>query len=165
MSLTATPRTWVAAEVVTAAEMNAEIRDAVLGLEAGWTAYTPAWTAVTTNPVLNNGTITGAYMLVGKTLHFRIKLVMGSGTTYGSGEYRFSLPPGLTAAETTFYAPMGTGFCRDDSASTKYPRLAGISTSTTVNLADMSGALVTNAAPFTFATSDIIIVSGCCEVA
>ncbi|NUL09061.1 hypothetical protein [Streptomyces lunaelactis] len=90
--MTFTPRTWVVGEVVTAALMNQEIRDQINSMLAAWTAYTPAWTAVTTNPVVNNGTITGRHMKVGRTCHTQIDLVTGSTTTYGSGGYSFSLP-------------------------------------------------------------------------
>ena len=57
-----------------------------------WVAYTPTWTAPTTNPVLGNGTITGRYALIGKTCHVAIRLVTGSTTTYGTGNYLFSVP-------------------------------------------------------------------------
>jgi hypothetical protein len=125
-----------------------------------WKAYTPAWTAVTTNPVLNNGTIVGKYRKIGKTIHFRIKLVIGSTTLFGSGEYRFSLPSTVIAEHAVFYAPIGTGFCRDDNVSVKKPRFVGVGSSTTVNLSDSDGALVTPNVPFTFAVGDIIMIAG-----
>jgi hypothetical protein len=92
MSLVSTPRTWVAAEVVTAAEMNAEIRDAFNGVQAAYGSYAPSWTAATTNPTLNNGTITGNYLQIGKRIEGRIILTIGSTTTLGSGAYTFGLP-------------------------------------------------------------------------
>jgi hypothetical protein len=45
VSINYTPRTWVAGEVVTAAFMNTEVRDALTGIQAAWTVYTPTWTA------------------------------------------------------------------------------------------------------------------------
>lgn len=90
--MTFTPRTWVVGEVVSAALMNQEIRDQWNTVLGGWTAYTPVWTAATTNPSLGNGTLTGQYMKIGRTCHVMIKLVMGSTTTYGSGSWRISLP-------------------------------------------------------------------------
>lgn len=62
------------------------------GTAIAWQSYTPAWTAATTNPVLGNGTITGRYMKHGRTCHISIRLVTGSTTTYGSGNYLFSVP-------------------------------------------------------------------------
>jgi hypothetical protein len=57
-----------------------------------WTSYTPAWTASTTNPVLGNGTLVGRYSKVGKMVDFAIQLTAGSTTTFGSGQWSFSLP-------------------------------------------------------------------------
>jgi len=89
----AVPRTWVVGEVVTAAMQNAEIRDQFNDLIAGGTAYSPSWTASTTNPVLNAGaTLTGRYKLLGKMCDATIKLTAGASTTYGTGVWSFSLP-------------------------------------------------------------------------
>lgn len=57
-----------------------------------WIAWSPTWTAVTVNPAIGNGTNVGAYMMIGKTVHFRFIITMGSTTTYGTGGFRFSLP-------------------------------------------------------------------------
>jgi hypothetical protein len=90
--MTFAPRTWVVGEVVSAATMNQEIRDQFNTMFAAWTSYTPAWTASTTAPVLGNGTIAGRYMKIGRTVICHINLVTGSTTTYGAGNYSFSLP-------------------------------------------------------------------------
>jgi hypothetical protein len=84
------------------------IPSAALASEA-WTAYTPTWTAPTTNPVLGNGTLTGQYMVQnGKTVHYRIVLIMGSTTTYGSGMYLLSLP--VASSVATHIAGYGVGW-------------------------------------------------------
>jgi hypothetical protein len=54
--------------------------------------YTPTWASAATQPSLGNGTITGHYMKIGNLYIVKIKLTMGSTTTYGSGAYQFSLP-------------------------------------------------------------------------
>jgi hypothetical protein len=61
-------------------------------LNSGWQSYTVSWTAATTNPSIGNGTLSGRYVQIGKTVIGTIKLVIGSTTTYGSGKWRFSLP-------------------------------------------------------------------------
>ena len=81
---------FAAGNVLTAAHMN--------GIQAAWDSYTPTWTAITTNPALGNGTITGRYLRIGKTVMFQIVLTMGSTTTYGTGGWTFSLP--VAAAST-----------------------------------------------------------------
>lgn len=63
-----------------------------------WTSYSPTWTAATTNPVIGNGTLSGAYAVIGKTCHFRILMNSGTTTTYGSGVYTFTLPVTASAA-------------------------------------------------------------------
>lgn len=87
----ATPRTWVVGEVVTAAYMNAEIRDQWLDVLAAWVTYTPVWTA-SVNPNLSNGTIVGRSKKIGRRVDFQIDLTMGSTTTYGTGAWSITLP-------------------------------------------------------------------------
>lgn len=106
MSLNTTPRTWVTGEFVTAAMLNTEIRDALSGAQSAWTAYTPTWSAPTTPPALGNGILTGAYCQIGKSIWWRLALTMGSTTTYGSGNYTFTLP--FTPATVLQGQPMGT---------------------------------------------------------
>ncbi|WP_330265335.1 hypothetical protein [Streptomyces griseorubiginosus] len=96
--MTFTPRTWVVGEVVSAALMNQEIRDQFNSMFSAWTAYTPTWTASTTNPVLNDGTLTGRYMKIGRTVIGETTLTAGSSTTFGSGAWSFSLPAAAAAA-------------------------------------------------------------------
>lgn len=71
-----------------------------------WVAYTPAWTAATTNPVINNGTRAGFYKQIGKTVHFKFVFTFGSTTTYGSGAWRFGLPVTPHANADGFTATM-----------------------------------------------------------
>jgi|TARA_Y100000034_G_C6741159_1_gene328872 hypothetical protein len=64
-----------------------------------WTTYTPAWTATTTNPTIGNGTLTGAYRMVGRTsMVWRMTMVYGSTSTAGSGTWSFGLPTNVDAA-------------------------------------------------------------------
>jgi len=94
MSLNTTPRTWVSGEVVTAAEMNAEIRDALTGIQAAWTSFTPSLVAVTTNPTLGTGgSSVGNQLRVGADVRFRITITWGgAGLNVGSGIYSLTLP-------------------------------------------------------------------------
>ncbi|MEU0831304.1 hypothetical protein [Streptomyces sp. NPDC005969] len=72
--------------------MNQEIRDQFNSMFGAWTTYTPTWTAATTNPSIGNGTLTGRYMKVGRTVTVSLLLIPGSTTTLGSGVYLFGLP-------------------------------------------------------------------------
>lgn len=68
-------------------------------ISSAWTAYTPTWsTDGATQPSLGNGTITGAYKVIGKTVFVRVRLVFGTTTTAGTGAFYFSLPVNAAAA-------------------------------------------------------------------
>ena len=67
-----------------------------------WIAYTPVWTAQTTDPSLGDGTLEGRYMRMGKTIFFRIVLTIGATTTLGSNFWKFTLP--FTAKDRYFVA-------------------------------------------------------------
>lgn len=65
------------------------------GLKA-WTTYTPTWTAVSVNPAINNGTIAGKYIQIGKTVTAKIEINAGTTTSFGTGLYAFGLPTATT---------------------------------------------------------------------
>jgi hypothetical protein len=60
--------------------------------EGAWISYTPSWTAASSNPAINNGTLEGWYKIVGKTCFVRGNIAMGTTTTFGSGEWYVSMP-------------------------------------------------------------------------
>lgn len=162
------PRTWVALEDATAALFNVHLRDNFKAIGDAWTSYTPAWTGSTTNPVINNGTIAGRYMQAGKYITFRVVITMGSTTTYGSGQYSVSLPPfAATATAATFQ--LVDAFYYSGANYKGYGRVLASGTTaalftpgTTAGGADRT---VTNLVPFTFANTNIIVVSGTYESA
>lgn len=130
MSLNTTPRTWVAGEIVTATEMNTEIRDALTGIQAAWASYTPALTAATTNPTLGTGSQqTGAYLQIGKTLLVQGRIGFGaSGAAPGSGRYAISLPINVTGS---FGVILGSGIFTDSSGPTTIAIFPRVATATT----------------------------------
>lgn len=130
-----------------------------------WTAYTPTWTASSTNPSLGNGTLTGAYIQIGKTVHYRIRLRAGSTTTFGSGVYRFSLPVTTVATFAGAGEIIGQASLLDNSASSRYVRNAYTYDDTKVSLVDEGGTGVSNSVPFTFATLDNLSIVGTYEAA
>lgn len=88
---------FVAGQRILASELNFATQ------QAAWTSYTPTWTSSGTAPALGNGTLVGYYGKVGRLVTAKIALTTGSTTTYGTGNYIFSLP--LAAAVTG----VGTG--------------------------------------------------------
>lgn len=81
---------------------------------AAWATYTPTWTSTGSAPTLGNGTLVGGYRREGTTLHLRGQLIVGSTTTVGTGDFRMSLPSGLTAAAAQYQVM--PGFWYDPSA-------------------------------------------------
>ena len=85
-----------------------------LGVSMGvWASYTPIWTASTTNPVLGNGSLIGRYCVVGKLCTMSVKLVIGSTTTLGTGNWAFSIPLPMIAGDATAPVYIGTAHCRN----------------------------------------------------
>ncbi len=53
--------------------------------------WTPTWTA-SVNPAIGNGTLIGQYTRVGNLIQISIQLVTGTTTTFGTGNWNFSIP-------------------------------------------------------------------------
>ena len=138
-------------------EVSASV--SLLGL---WANFTPTWTASTTNPTLGNGTLTGRYVQIGKTVRFSIAVTFGSTTNIGSGAYTFSLP---VAAATVQQFPVGGARLRDNSAPAYNMRTTYLLGSTTVAVASESGLNMGHNNPWTWAVSDLINISGTYEAA
>lgn len=103
------PKTWTPGEVVTAAELNEQVRDNLLHLSGEWTTYTPAWTnAGTPAPSVGNGSLVGRYLQTGRQVQLTIYLTIGSTTNLGSTGWRFGLPPGVAPAGGNWQA-VGSG--------------------------------------------------------
>jgi hypothetical protein len=77
------------------------------GSGSAWTTYTPTWSTTGTAPALVNGSLHGEYTLRGDECHVVINLVMGSSTTYGTGQFRWLMP--LTAASLPHASMHWTG--------------------------------------------------------
>jgi len=128
---------------------------------AAWASFTPTWTGSVTNPVIGNGTMVGAYLQVGKTVQFRLVVTMGSTTTYGSGAWGLTLPvaPNSSQAAAAVYV--------DSSASTRCSGSAWLTSGSGIFRmlppTDAASSGISPTVPFTWATSDQIIISGTYE--
>jgi hypothetical protein len=75
-------------------------RETLLGSQIPWSAYTVTWSSQSNpQPVLGNGTITGYYTTIGKTVFVRVKLNWGTTTSGGTGDWRFSLPVNAASSD------------------------------------------------------------------
>lgn len=121
-------------------------------------SYTPTWTGAGSNPAIGNGTLAGEYTQRGTKVHFRIRVIAGGTTTYGSGVYSWALPITGVAADQEAFA------CRIvDSGTAIFPCI-GVPTSTTVLGVYAVAGQVSEAVPMTWASTDHMTLSGEYEV-
>lgn len=118
-------------------------------------AYTP-----TTTWTLGNGTIVGRYQQIGKWVRFEIEFTLGS-TTVPSGVLALGLPV-AAAAPTGVRFPIGLASLFDSSAAIHRTFPADLASSNvTFNVIDGAvGTAVSATAPWTWATSDRVVVRG-----
>jgi hypothetical protein len=131
-----------------------------------WTAYTP--TLGGTGWAIGNGTVSVArYVQIGKMVHFRVRIAMGSTTTFGAVAVTVSLPVAMQASWNE--AAIFTGNVRDFSLGKRHVITGSATTTTEVSIrylgTDGLQTDVTATAPFTFTTDDVIIVTGTYEAA
>lgn len=145
----------------------------VLDVEPGaWTSYTPAWTSNGTAPAIGNGSLTGAYSQVGKTIHFRLDWTVGSTSTMGTGVYRWSLPVAAKSLSTNHGINIG-GYMEDAGIRAYAPLGARMASGSTTTFEIMIWAIGSNASastvdynvPFTWGDGDFIRIYGTYEAA
>ena len=153
-------KTWVAGDVVTAADTNTYLTHT----GGAWTAYTPTFTNLT----VGNGTLDCQWFRSGRFVSFKVKLTFGS-TTSVSGAIIVSLP--VAYADGT-EVESATGLLFDSSLNARYPAVTGAQTTTTIAVRTINAAGTyavvadtSSTVPFTWATGDIITVAGSYEAA
>ena len=119
-----------------------------------WTAYTPTISGFT----LGNGTVSGAYCQIGKTVFFHAALTIGSTTTIAAGP-TFTLPvTGSGAFRGVFQS-----WAQDSSTGDNY-RLVEVNSGTVVTMSGIgtNGIFVpiSTSSPFVWQTPDTIGVMG-----
>ena len=143
---------------------------ATISIEStAWTAYTPTISADGGGFALNNGTLTGRYKQIGKTVFFKLKFVFGSTTNAGSGHWNFSLPVTAYDSDFTFSASIL------DSGVAWYGGIGngnytGSTTTFAVNVTSPNAAVATwvvvgNGGPFSWGAADNITITGSYEAA
>ncbi|MEU8379786.1 hypothetical protein [Streptosporangium sp. NPDC048865] len=158
----AAPVSPAAGQHITAAFWQTEITDRWTDLYGAWTSYTPTWTGATTNPSLGNGTLVAAYKRSdqSKSVYVRLRLVAGTTTTYGTGAWLFSLPSGLPPAAIQSLG----GFLLDNSTVNRYAVSAYLTAANGIERIAYNGTTgLTGLAPFTWAVSDSLMLSGVYE--
>lgn len=138
--------------LATAIDTDVAAIDTALDME--WTAYTPLWTAASTDPVLGNGTKASEYQKTGKRVTYAGRITMGSTTTFGTGVWYVSLPV-AAATSSPFLRFIGAAYFYDNSTiSNRFGGACGLDTVGRIEFYPGSGAQTTGTGPFTWATSD-----------
>ena len=140
-------------DVVDAADLNT--------IAGAWDSFT----VTLTNVSIGNGTASGFYKKIGRTVVYRVLVTFGS-TTSVSGSITIDLPVTGTASQGVHNV-----FMTDDSAAATYPGVVSPNTTSAVIRAiNTAGTYATQTAtsssiPFTWATSDVIRLTGVYEAA
>lgn len=121
--------------------------------------YTVTWTSSGTQPAIGNGTSAGNYRITDRGFEWRLRIVSGSTTTYGTGTYTFTIP--FTAATFTNGNYPCFGSLVDISAGTAYVLILNTGTGGSSVSPFSNGATgVTATSPITLATGDIFSLTG-----
>ena len=134
--------------------------------ETAWTSYTPVWTAASVNPVIGNGSLQGWYKVIGKTCFVRGNIVMGTTTTFGSGEWYVSMPVTASHADAILMAVTlldnGTAWYNATMAGAR----AGFNYKAPIQYqsAGLTANDVNATQPFTWASTDRFIWNGSYEI-
>jgi hypothetical protein len=143
------------------------ISGSTIPINTAWTSYTPIWTAASVNPSIGNGTLEGWYKVIGKTCFVRGNIVMGSTTTFGTGEWYVSMPFTASHADAIL---MTANLLDNGSAwynATLNGARAGFNFKTAIQYQSTGGTAldVRSNQPFTWANSDRFIWNGSFEIA
>lgn len=128
---------------------------------SGFTDYTPALTASTSDPTLGTGgTIAGRYTQIGKNVTVHVGIAFGTaGTAAGSGTFYVSLPVNMRTPMNDG-AIVGYGWIYDKNVTRSYMILATYESATTVRLRNYDATnFVTNSSPITWSAEDAIQLS------
>lgn len=132
-----------------------------------WQSWVPTWT----NLVVTSSTVTARFSQTGKTVNYRIAVVLGGGNV-PSGAVSFTLPvTSVVYAGTSTIPPIGL-VSFNDSNTTVYQGVVGWVSTTTANVIvnGAGGTYLTQnnisaTVPFTFGNGDEIVISGSYEAA
>lgn len=133
-----------------------------------WTAYTP--TLGGTGWDIGDGTIAGAYCQIGKVVFFRAIVTFGSTSTFGAAAApRITLPVTAATGSVAQNAASFGALYTDTSAGLAYNGVVLAASATVVEMRIPGASGVTTVAtattPFTWASTDTIVISGTYQIA
>lgn len=135
-----------------------------------WSSFSPNWTTSSgTAPAIGDGTLTGRYHQVGKTVFFNIVLSAGSTTTFGSGTsadtvglWQFDLPVQALEAFAATTSLRDNSLPANVSSSADCRNTSG-GTNAIIRVNVPSGTAVNAQRPFVWASGDTMKISGVYE--
>ena len=147
--------------------LNSSLGTGAGELGAAWQSWTPTWTNLT----VGSGTLSAKYVQIGKTVHFRIIFVYGSGSSVGSNP-TFTLPVTHVSYTTPgSYLQIGYGECYDVGVAS-YNTAIRLNSTTVCQLYVLNGSTtvvqptaITSTSPFTWASGDGFAIQGTYEAA
>lgn len=146
------PKTWADNAVVSAADLNGEIRDRFNAI-GSWVSYAPTWAATGGTPSVGNGTLTGYYRTYGDVCDIAISLTLGSSSSMtNTTAWTFSLPVTPAASFTAAAVCVNTG-------AAWYPCATVLSTTVLV-VACPDGSFAGYQKPFTWDVGDYLRING-----
>lgn len=157
MGLNTTAATIVPGQLGSAALWNVEVRDAINGIQSAWTSWTPT---VASGITVGNGTWTGSYLQVGKTVQARFAFTFGSTSSFTTPVLVF--PPVAISSGYAVLENCGSCTVYDTSAGTAGRFTATLfvtsTSASTYGTFAMStnGPQVTSTSPMTWATGDVL---------
>lgn len=130
----------------------------------GYALYTPMFSAAGGGAAIGNGTVFGAWRRVGDSIEVFIRVTFGNTSTFGAGNFRVTLPTGLTRDATKVLATSdfvpGHAFALDASAHANdvqcYITVAGGANVMEFFPTRSTGAALSAAVPFVWTTNDVI---------
>lgn len=128
-----------------------------------------SWTPTLSNLTLGAGTISAKYQKVARTLFFRFRFTLGSGSAVGTApEFTLPFTPGSDYNGAQSW--MGVAVLTDTGTATHIGYLQHATGGCRINHQVISGTTivrgtVTASAPFTWVSGDVIEADGFCEVA
>lgn len=133
------------------------------GTNTPWTAFSGIWSAVSVNPAIVNGSLSANWRRRGDTVEVTYSFIMNSGTTYGTGDWIFGLPTGISVSTTKLQGSsststiMGYGGC----VQAAYHSLIVVYDSTTQfrAAANAAGSRIAAASPEAWATGHYLTVT------
>ncbi len=144
-NFTATLPSWPAGHIILDTEASAVLAGLTAVTDA-WTSLTPlttpalVWSTTGTAPAIGNGTISGAYKQIGKTVYYRGSVIMGTTTTFGTGAFRVNFPVAPASFAGSNQTLVGSALVYDDSAATEWAASIFNDSSTTMRIAVQASA-------------------------